>query len=44
MSKKTVKKTTKPRSPKPPVAQVDTAYLIREDLDEQQELLRKGAA
>ena len=44
MSKKTVKKATKPRSPKPPAAQVDTAYLVREDLDEQQERLRKGAA
>ena len=45
MSKKTDKKTTKPRSPKPPAAkQVDTAYLVREDLDEQQERLRTAAA
>ncbi len=44
MLKKTVKKSTKPRSPKPPAAQVDTAYLIQEDLDEQQERLRKAAA
>ena len=44
MSQKTVKKTVKPRSPKPPAAQVDTAYLVREDLDEQQERLRKDEA
>ena len=44
MSKKTDKKTTKPRSPKPPAAQVDTANLVREDLDEQQEPLPKTAA
>ena len=44
MSKKPVKRTTKPLSPKPAVKQADTAYLVREDLDEQQERLRKGAA
>jgi hypothetical protein len=44
MSQKTVKKTVKPRSPKPPAAQVDTAYLVREDLDEQQERLSKAKA
>src|ERR1019366_3036565 len=44
MSQKTVKKIVKPRSPKPPAAQVDTAYLVREDLDERQERLRKTAA
>jgi len=44
MSQKTVKKTVKPRSPKPPAAQVDTAYLVREDLDEQQERLSKAEA
>jgi hypothetical protein len=44
MSQKTVKKTVKPRSPKPAVKQDDTAYLVREDLDEQQERLRKEEA
>jgi hypothetical protein len=44
MAQKTIKKTVKPRSPKPPAAQVDTAYLVREDLDEQQERLRKAEA
>jgi hypothetical protein len=34
----------KPLSPKPTVQQEDTAYLVREDLDEQQERLRKSAA
>jgi len=43
MSQKTVKKTVRPRSPKPAVKQDDTAYLVREDLDEQQERLRKAA-
>jgi hypothetical protein len=44
MSQKTVKKTVKPRSPKPAVKQDDTAYLVRADLEEEKEQLRKAAA
>ena len=44
MAKKFSKTVRKPLSPKPAVKQVDTAYLVREDLDEQQEPLRKGVA
>ena len=40
MSKKTIKKTTKPLSPRPAVKQDDTVYLVREDLDAEQERLR----
>src|ERR1017187_6511218 len=44
MAKKNSKTERKPRSPKPAVKQDDTAYLVREDLDEQQERLRKAEA
>src|ERR1035437_332812 len=44
MTKKFPKRVREPLSPKPAVKQEDTAYLIREDLDEQQERLRKAAA
>ena len=44
MAKKNSKTERKPLSPKPSAAQVDTAYLVREDLDEQQERLRKDEA
>src|ERR1035441_6736632 len=44
MAKKPANKVRKPLSPKPVVEREDTAYLVREDLDEQQERLRKGAA
>ena len=44
MANKPANKVRKPLSPKPVVEQEDTAYLVREDLDEQQERLRKGAA
>jgi hypothetical protein len=44
MAKKFSKTVRKPLSPKPVVKQVDTAYLVREDLDEQEERLRKAAA
>src|ERR1039457_104552 len=44
MAKKPANKVRKPLSPKPVVEQEDIAYLVREDLDEQQERLRKGAA
>jgi hypothetical protein len=37
MLKKTVKKTAKPLSPRPAVKQDDTAYVVREDLEAQQE-------
>ena len=44
MTKKFSKVVRKPLSPKPAAKQEDTAYLVREDLDEQQERLRKAAA
>src|ERR1035437_316378 len=44
MAKTITKKVGKPLSPKPAVEQADTAYLVREDLDEEQERLRKAAA
>ena len=44
MTKKFSKKVREPLSPKPTVKQEDTAFLVREDLDEQQERLRKTAA
>jgi len=44
MAKTITRKVGKPLSPKPAVKQDDTAYLVREDLDEQQERLRKAAA
>lgn len=44
MKKKFSKRDMEPRSPKPPVAEVDTAYLVKEDLDEQQERLKREAA
>jgi hypothetical protein len=44
MAKKNSKTERKPLSPKPTVQQEDTAYLVREDLDEQQELLSKAEA
>ena len=40
MSKKTIRKTTKPLSPRPAVKQDDTVYLVREDLDAEQERLK----
>jgi hypothetical protein len=40
MSKKTIKKTTKPLSSRPVVEQADTAFVIREDLDDEQEPLK----
>lgn len=43
MTKKFSKRVEEPRSPKPLAAQEDTAYIVREDLDEQQERLKKGA-
>ena len=43
MAKKISKTERKPLSPKPAVKQEDTAYLVREDLDEQQERLSKAA-
>ena len=43
MAKTITKKVGKPLSPKPAVEQADTAYLVREDLDEEQERLRKAA-
>ena len=44
MAKKNSKTERKPLSPKPAVKQVDTAHLVREDLDEQQERLSKAEA
>ncbi len=44
MAKKNSKSERKPPSPKPMVQQEDTAYLVREDLDEQQERLSKAKA
>jgi hypothetical protein len=44
MAKTITRKVGKPLSPKPAVEQADTAYLVREDLDEEQERLRKAAA
>ena len=44
MAKTITRKVGKPLNPKPAVKQDDTAYLVREDLDEQQERLRKAAA
>ena len=44
MAKKNSKTERKPLSPKPAVMQEDTAYLVREDLDEQQERLSKAEA
>src|ERR1035437_10059381 len=44
MTKKFPKRVRKPLSPKPAVRQEDTAYLVREDLDEQQERLSKAEA
>lgn len=37
MSKKIVKRTTTPLSPRPVVKEPDTVFLVREDLDEEQE-------
>jgi Glycogen recognition site of AMP-activated protein kinase len=44
MTKKFPKRVSEPLSPKPAVKQEDTAYLVREDLDEQQERLMNAAA
>ena len=44
MAKKNSKTERKPLSPKPAVMPEDTAYLVREDLDEQQERLGKAEA
>ena len=44
MTKKFPKRVRESLSPKPAVKQEETAYLVREDLDEQQERLRKAAA
>ncbi|HWX18710.1 MAG TPA: glycogen-binding domain-containing protein [Candidatus Binatia bacterium] len=44
MSKKAIARTKKPLSPKPATRQDDTAYLVREDLDEEQERLKEAAA
>jgi hypothetical protein len=44
MAKKNSKTERRPPSPKPTVRQEDTAYLVREDLDEQQERLGKAEA
>ena|ERR1035441_2536643 len=44
MAKKNSKTERKPLSPKPAVMQEDTANLVREDLDEQQERLSKAEA
>ena len=44
MTKKFSKRVEEPRSPKPPAAQEDTAYVVREGLDEQQERLKQRAA
>lgn len=44
MTKKFSKKVKEPLSPKPVVKQPDTAFLVQEDLDEQQERLRQAAA
>src|ERR1019366_8550031 len=44
MAKKNSKIERKPPSPKPAVRQEDTAYLVREDLDEQQERFGKAEA
>ena len=44
MAKTITKKVGKPLSPKPAVEQADTAYLVREDLDEEQEPRMKAAA
>jgi hypothetical protein len=44
MTKKFSKRVEEPRSPKPPVAPEDTAYLVREDLEEPQERFKQGAA
>ena len=44
MAKKNSKTERKPPSPKPAAQQEDTAYLVREDLDEQQERLSKAEA
>ena len=43
MAKKFSRTERKPPSPKPAVKQEDTAYLVREDLDEQQEWLMPAA-
>lgn len=44
MTKKFSKRVEGPRSPKPLAAQEDTAYVVREDLDAQQERLNQDAA
>jgi hypothetical protein len=44
MAKKNSKTERKPLSPRPAVMQEDTAYLVREDLDEQQERRSKAEA
>ena len=44
MAKKNSKTERKPPSPNPAVMQEETAYLVREDVDEQQEPPRKTAA
>ena len=44
MAKTITKNVGKPLSPKPAVEQADTAYLVREDLDEEQEQRMKAAA
>jgi hypothetical protein len=45
MAKTITRRTRKPLSPKPAAKQADTAYPVeQEDLEEQQERLRKAAA
>jgi hypothetical protein len=44
MTKKPSKRVREPLSPKPPMKHVDTAYLVRQDLDEEQESQRNAAA
>jgi len=44
MAKTITKKVGKPLRPKPTVEQADTAFLVQEDLDEEQELRLKAAA
>ena len=43
MSMKTIKKTTEPLSPRPAVKQDDTVFLVREELDAEQERLKETA-
>lgn len=44
MSKKNIRRTTKGLSPKPVVKQDDTVFIVREDLDEEQEGLKTATA